>query len=204
MRASSSHCGVMARFIVLLLAALLAVPASAHALRAFARVNGAQVSGYAFFIGGGRPSGAAWAAKMDGATVAEGKTDDEGGYRFAAPSPVSADIVISVDTGDGHFASTQLGPERFDPAPAQPPASTSGDNYAAQASPASTSSSPNGHHLDEADRQLVEEALERQIGPLLERIEAMDARLRLTDLMSGIFLIIGLAGMGLWARGRKR
>ena len=38
---------------------------------------------------------------------------------------------------------------------------------------------------------------------LLERIEAMDSRLRYTDMMSGLFLIAGLAGMVLWALGRK-
>ena len=50
---------------------------------------------------------------------------------------------------------------------------------------------------------LVESAVQRQVEPLLERIEQMDNRLRFTDIMSGIFLIIGLAGIGLWARGRK-
>jgi nickel transport protein len=32
----------------------------------------------------------------------------------------------------------------------------------------------------------------------------MDDRLRFTDVMSGIFLIVGLAGIALWARGRRR
>ena len=50
---------------------------------------------------------------------------------------------------------------------------------------------------------LVEAAVQRQVEPLLERIEAMDSRLRYTDMMSGLFLIAGLAGMVLWALGRK-
>ena len=49
---------------------------------------------------------------------------------------------------------------------------------------------------------LIEAAVQHQVAPLLERIEAMDDRLRLTDVMSGIFLIVGLAGIGLWARSR--
>jgi nickel transport protein len=56
----------------------------------------------------------------------------------------------------------------------------------------------------EASADLVEAAVQRQVAPLLERIEMMDDRLRFTDVMSGIFLIIGLAGIGLWARGRRR
>ncbi len=51
---------------------------------------------------------------------------------------------------------------------------------------------------------LVSAAVQRQVEPLLERIEQMDARMRFTDIISGIFLIVGLAGMGLWARGLKR
>ncbi|MFA7437709.1 hypothetical protein [Castellaniella sp.] len=194
-----------ARLVVLLLAALLASPAGAHSLRLFARVDGAQVGGYAFFIGGGRPSDVGWVAKMDGALVAEGRTDGEGRYRFSVPPKVTGDIVITVDTQEGHVATTRLAASRFEGLSAEaaprarvPAQSAQGLDGAASASPGRPA------HLDAADRQWVEEALERQVGPLLERIEAMDARMRLTDTLSGIFLIIGLAGIGLWARSRKR
>ena len=57
---------------------------------------------------------------------------------------------------------------------------------------------------DEKVAALVEAAVQRQVEPLLERIEQMDDRLRFTDILSGIFLIIGLVGIGLWARARRR
>ena len=47
----------------LLIAAATATPAAAHKLRVFATVEGGSVRGYAFFVGGGRPEGSAWAAK---------------------------------------------------------------------------------------------------------------------------------------------
>jgi nickel transport protein len=39
---------------------------------------------------------------------------------------------------------------------------------------------------------------------VLARIEEMDARLRFADVLSGLFFILGLAGMALWALGRRR
>ncbi|WP_246161855.1 hypothetical protein [Segnochrobactrum spirostomi] len=50
----------------------------------------------------------------------------------------------------------------------------------------------------------MDAAVQRQIEPLMEQIEAMDSRLRFTDVISGLFLILGLAGMGLWANGRRK
>jgi nickel transport protein len=187
----------MIRLILVLLSILVAGPAAAHSLRLFAKVDGDTVSGYAFFIGGGRPAGVNWVAKMGAQTVAAGKTGKDGDYSFAAPGKVTDGIAITVDTGEGHIATTLLKPDRFSMVgamPAAPPLPASTSDGAAAAAPALSG---------DATAKLVEVAVERQIGPLLERIEAMDARMRLTDVISGIFLILGLAGMALWARGRK-
>lgn len=189
----------MTRIATLFLTLLVTSPAFAHSLKVFAKVDGKEVSGYAFFVGGGRPMAVTWVAKMGDKPVATGKTGNEGEYRFSAPDQVTDAISITVDTGEGHIATTQLKPDRFGiaadavPAASTPDAVSSGVQEAGAAGP-----SP-----DETAR-LVEVAVERQIGPLLERIEEMDARMRFTDIMSGIFLIIGLAGMALWARGRTR
>lgn len=187
----------MIRVFLVLLSILVAGPAAAHSLRLFAKVEGDKVSGYAFFIGGGRPAGVNWVAKMGEQAVAAGKTGKDGDYSFAAPDAVTGGISITVDTGEGHIATTLLKPDRFSivgttAAAPQVEAATSGE--AAVPAPALSG---------DATAKLVEQAVERQVGPLLERIETMDARMRFTDIMSGIFLIVGLAGMALWARGRK-
>lgn len=177
-------------FLAVLLSILTVNPALAHSLRLFARIEGSEISGYAFFVGGGRPDNVVWIARTGGKTLTSGRTDDQGRYRFTVPAPVTEAISVTVDTGEGHIATTTLSPERFGgavtaPAPAGP-------------APQGNARSP------DATAMLVEQAVERQVAPLLERIEAMDARLRFTDLVSGVFLIIGLAGMALWARSRKR
>jgi nickel transport protein len=174
----------------LFLALILAGPAAAHGLKVFASVDGARVTGYAFFIGGGRPKGAGWRAEMGGAQIAQGRTDNEGAFEFVLPGEVTAALNVTVSLGDGHAATKSLAPERFGAmavAASDPPAPT-----------------PDAAPSPDAVARAVEAAVARQIAPLHERIEELDARLRLADVLSGIFLILGLAGIGLWALGRRR
>lgn len=178
----------------------LAAPAMAHSLRLFARVDGGQIGGYAFFIGGGRPAGVGWVAKMDGQTIAQGNTSDQGEYQFPVPEKVTGDISITVDTQEGHVAHTRLPADRFEDQPAAASTALIGAAASRAGSQEKDVSTPAEAGVD---RQMIERAVAHEIAPLLERIEAMDARMRLTDVMSGVFLIIGLAGMGLWARRRK-
>ena len=183
----------MIRALLLFIALVMASPAGAHSLRVFAKVTDGQVSGYGFFVGGGRPQGVAWRAEMGGEPFASGRTGAEGGFAFAAPAPVLADVVVTLDTAEGHIAQATLPPARFGAAPLPP--SPALQTLAPQTAPAATD--------PPLPADLVEAAVARQVAPLIERIEQMDARLRLADVMSGVFLIIGLAGIALWARSRK-
>ncbi len=187
----------MLRALVLLLALLLAGPAAAHSLRLFAKVEGREVSGYGFFVGGGRPRGADWSARMAGLPLAQGQTDAEGGFRFELPEAVTGDVVIALDTGEGHMARVTLPPERFGGAPVPAgaiPLRAGGPALPAAEEPLSA----------QALRAIVSQAVEAEVTPLRERIERMDARMRVTDIVSGLFLILGGAGIALWARGRRR
>lgn len=175
-----------------LLVLAFAGPAQAHKLKVFATVEGGTVKGYAFFIGGGRAVGTPWIAKGEaGAKIAEGLTDGEGRFAFPAPQP-PADATVTVDTREGHIASATLPASRFGGTvvPATPP------------SPAGESPAPAAGD-DARLAALVEAAVQRQVEPLMEQIEQLDSRLRLADVVSGVFLILGLAGMALWARGRR-
>lgn len=169
----------MIRALALLLALLLASPALAHKLRVYASSDGAEITGRAFFIGGGGARGVDWVAKdTTGAPLATGKTDAAGNFRFAQPA-AAAGLTVSVNIGDGHMASATLGGAT--PAPVAPASAADGA----------------------PDTAAIEAAMARQIAPLLTRIEEMDARLRVTDALSGLFFIFGLAGVTLWARSRR-
>ncbi len=177
---------------------LLAAPAAAHKLKVFAAVEGDAVVGYAFFIGGGRAKDTPWTARTAaGDAIGSGRTDATGNFRVVPPPPVTSDIVVTVDTREGHIASATVAAARFGGAATAPPPPTETAAVPAEP-PAAAAPTP------DATAALVEAAVQRQVEPLLERIEAMDSRLRFTDIVSGIFLIAGLAGILLWARRRAR
>lgn len=164
----------MIRILLLLLTLFVANPAMAHGLKVFASAGPGEVTGYAFFIGGGRAMGAGWVATdAAGAEIGTGKTDDQGAFRVTVPDGVSA-VTVTVDTGDGHagLATVQA---------LTPTAPASGDIGL-----------------------IVEAAVAKQVAPLEAKLTEMEAHMRFTDILSGIFLILGLAGMALWATGRRK
>lgn len=168
---------------LLLLAAVAAAPAAAHRLRLFATVADGAVTGFAFFTGGIRPAGLRLiVSDGDGTVLFEGVTSADGSFRWEPPAP--ADLLVQVDAQDGHVAQVAIAAAQFGgdaPAPPAPPS----------AAPAAT-----------VDDSVVSAAVRREIAPLLARIEETDARLRLADLLSGVFLILGAAGGILWLRRR--
>ena len=180
----------MRHLAVLLVVLSLTSPAAAHSLRVFAAVEGETVTGYGFFVGGGRPAQVDWSATMAGQEFSSGRTDDKGGFSFLVPARIVGPVTVTINSGEGHIASRDLGPERFGGVAAP---------SAAVASPDAPSPSPGAAVTGAA----IQIAVAREIAPLLERIEQMDARMRFTDIISGLCLIFGIAGIALWARGRR-
>ncbi|MFG1357428.1 cobalamin biosynthesis protein CbiM [Xanthobacter pseudotagetidis] len=207
------------RFALAALAVALApLPAAAHRLKVFATVEGNAVSGYAFFVGGGRPGGAHVAFRdAAGRTLGEAVTDADGAFAFTPARPEA--ITVVVDAGDGHAAEAGVAADRFAtaaisaPIPA-PPAGEAGASAPAPASVAagadatSSASSLTGRGpaavCDPAALAgLVETAVARQIRPLLEAEAEAEGRVRFNDVMGGIGMIVGLAGAALWASSRR-
>lgn len=174
----------------------IAAPADAHKLKVFVAVAGDTITGYAFFIGGGRPHGVPWTAKdARGEQLASGLTDSDGRFAFERPDKAVTDITVTVDTREAHIASATLSAARLGVASVPTPTSVS-----QPPTRGTRAQSPSDAEIT----ALVEGAVQRQVEPLLERFEAMDTRLRFVDVLSGVFLILGLAGMALWAQGRRR
>lgn len=192
----------MLRIVLVIACLVLATPAAAHSLRVFATVVGDRVEGYGFFVGGGRPSGVAWTAEVGDTTIASGRTDAEGAFAFTVPTPVANPVRVTIDAGDGHAASKTLAPDRF--AGGDGPSSAGAEMAPAPSSAILASPDTAGDAASHDLAQMVELAVARQVEPVLARIEEMDARLRFADVLSGLFFILGLAGMALWALGRRR
>lgn len=196
-------------FLVILLTMSLAATAEAHRLKLFATVDDGVVHGYAFFVGGGRPSEANLVIRnAAGVELYRGQTDAEGAFRFKPAA--AAELLLAVDAGDGHVADTKIAANRFPPsmslavlgsAQAANPTSPPGVNAAVAALPGQT---PSQAELSALIDRSVDAAVARQIGPLLEAYAQADGRARFNDVVSGILAIIGLAGLLVWGNTRRR
>jgi nickel transport protein len=199
------------------MAALLAIvlgsvaPAEAHRLKLFVTAEAGEITGYAFFVGGGRPEGVDFVVKdAAGGEVFRGKTDDRGNFRWRPAT--AADYAITVDAGDGHRVEGKIAGDLLgaatapsEAAAAQVPASAP---VAATAAPAPLAC-PAPAAVDPAAISRivaaeVDRSVARQLRPLLEAYDQAEGRLRLNDVMGGVGMIVGLAGAGLWATSRRR
>lgn len=194
--------------LVILLGMSLTATAEAHRLKVFATVEDGVVHGYAFFVGGGRPSEANLVIRnAAGVELYRGQTDAEGGFRF---KPATAtDLSLAVDAGDGHVADTKIAASRFPPGASL--AMLGSAQAANAASPGGSAQntalpgqSPSQAELSALIDRSVDAAVARQIGPLLEAYAQADGRARFNDVVSGILAIIGLAGLLVWGSTRRR
>ncbi len=188
----------------ILLAGLLVLvcgAVDAHDLKVFAAVDDGVLQGYAFFGGGGRARAARLIIRDEqGNELFRGGTDVDGAFRFRPAAPTA--LVVIVDVGDGHAAKTRIPAARF----ASNEVLSAMGAAQAQGSESRHSQNPaaNPAELSVLIERSVERAVARQIAPLLEASATAEGRLRFKDVLSGVALIMGLAGMLLWVRSRPR
>lgn len=183
--------------LIVILACALVVFASAdamaHKMKVFAAVEGDEIVGYAYFSPGGRVQrGGIVATTQDGRQLAAPTLDNDGNFRF--PITERADILITVSGGDGHQAQTLIRAENLpggSPSPAPSP-------------DRSETVHPPMIANDDALARIVELAVERQIRPLREQLDAWQEKIWMHDVLGGLGIIAGIAGIG-WglSRGRK-
>jgi nickel transport protein len=164
-------------------------PAFAHKIKLFATAEGMSVAGYAYFSGGTRAQGADIAAHVGERQVFNGKTDDQGGFRFTATE--SADHRLTVDSGDGHIAGFTIKAEEL------------GKAAEAAAAPV-TETAAETVNDDGRLAALIEQAVARQIRPLREQLDAYQESARLRDALGGLGFIIGLGGLAYGLDQRRK
>ena len=190
----------------LLLILLLGVntAAYAHKIRIFAWEEGGDIVTEAKFSGGRAARNAA-VSVIDSATGKEllsGTTDSDGMFRFPLPQTTGTELEITVDSGDGHKGSWKhlleagaVGASPVSPAPAPEKSGV-------------TTSYPTSGERQTIDAEqltsLIEEALERKLGPIRKSLaENEDKGPSLQDIIGGIGYIFGLAGIASYMRFRK-
>lgn len=191
-------------FLALALLLVAAQPAGAHRLKVFATVDDGAIAGYAFFIGGGRPQAATIVIRdAEGRELYRGVTDAQGIFAWRAPQP--ADFTVLIDARDGHVAETRIAADRFAGTSAGPVAAVASPSAppGAASPPAAAGGIDPAMLADVVDRS-VDRAVARQVRPLLEAYDAAEGRVRFNDIAGGLGMIVGLAGIALWAASRRR
>lgn len=196
------------RILALMLLATLAAthPASAHRLKVFATVEDGAVAGYGFFVGGGRVQGATVIMRgPDGKDLWRGETGEEGRFSWHPDNPMPVTVII--DSRDGHVAEATIAADRFAGAvQAQEPGLATAEQVATTGGTApamSCAATPDAAALAAMVDRAADKAVERQLRPLLEAYEESSGAIRFNDIVGGVGMIIGMAGIGMWALSRR-
>jgi nickel transport protein len=192
--------------------------AEAHKLKAFATVEGAVVSGYAYFTPGGRAQQAdVTITGPGGVEVLKTGVSGQGEFHFVAKQRV--DYVITVDGGDSHVATYTIHasdlpdslptPEGDKILPLDPPTAATAAAPDAAAPPQPEAQAPTpapSNAANAADvaivsvdpaslRAMIRESVAREVNPLREQLDAFQEAVGWRDVVSGLGYIFGLCGV---------
>lgn len=186
-----------------LLAALLPAPVQAHRINIFAWLEGDSVMVECGF-NRSSPVRSGLITVFDGANgkeLLQGHTDDKGHFSFPVPPAARAGhgLRIQIAAGEGHRNEWIMDASEFSGADA--PTGSARDT-AAPSDPAQTQA---GRPATADDvRAIVNAALDAKLGPIRRDLAAqVNAGPGLRDIIGGIGWILGLAGIGLYFRGRR-
>ncbi|MBG3877952.1 hypothetical protein FVW20_13275 [Desulfovibrio oxamicus] len=202
----------------------LAGPALAHRVNIFAWVEGGAIRCETSFSSGNPARKATVTATLagSGTVVGTAVTDAKGACSLPITPELraaKADLVIEVQAGEGHRNTWTMPAEEYLAAPvaeavksaaaspAAPFASPAPTVAATTTAPAPSAAGPStGTAVDEAAlRRIVAEVVAEQVAPLRHSLAAMQSGgPRMSDVAGGIGYIVGLAGIALWARSRRR
>ena len=209
------RCAVISLFFfpVLLLSLNFPLPANAHNLKLFGSVEGRTISGYAYYSGGGRPAGVTvFLLGPAGEYLGEAVTSNKGEFEFEAP--FKADLLLTLNTGDGHTASWQLTAGEFpDDLARLKPAAVASPRTGNEEEPSGRSKDcpfPERGFSPVELQKLVTAAVSDAIKPLQQQInlyrsqlDGYENKIRFHDILGGIGYILGMAGLFIIIKSRK-
>jgi len=187
---------------------LLSTPSFAHRVTIFAWVDGDIVHTESK-TGGGKCIKDATVKVLDanGAPLLTGKTDTEGRFSFKVPQKTELTVVL--DAAMGHRAQWTI------PAGELVSAAETSHTTPADQTETDTEGGPGNrretrakNNLDQLTRQemeqIVNDALDRRLGPLVARLsESVHRGPQITEIIGGIGYIVGIVGVVLYALSRK-
>lgn len=206
----------------------LALPhaAQAHRVNIFAWTEGDQVVAECGFNGGSKVKQGQVVVydAATGAKLQEGRTDDQGVYRFPVPAAGKAHgLRIVVKAGEGHqnewmMDAAELAAIQAPTIPARAPEAKDTAQAAEKTSPAAHAVStatlgakgaaaptPSAVGVSSGELQtIVNAALDVKLGPIRRELAEMRvSRPGFSEIFGGIGWLVGLAGIALYFKGRR-
>jgi len=212
--------------LVLLLTLCMPPAAQAHRVNIFAWTEGPQVVAECGFNGGNKVRQGLITVfdAATGAKLLEGRTDDKGIFRFDIPAEARAHgLRLRIKAGEGHQNEWSMGASELTSDSTTAPtaketaapataagsaANTSPSSAASAAAPAASgaaASAPNAVCVGSGEvRAIVNEALDAKLGPIRRELAEMRvAEPGFREIFGGIGWLVGLAGLGLYFKGRR-
>lgn len=210
-----------------LLVLCLPSTAQAHRVNIFAWTEGPQVVAECGFSGGNKVRQGQMTVfdAVTGAKLLEGRTDDQGVFRFAIPDAGRVHgLRIRVNAGEGHQNEWSMEASELAPASTTAPTATetaapatAAVSAASTASQAPTgpvtapgasgaaASTPSAVCVGSGEvRTIVNAALDAKLGPIRRELAEMRvARPGFKEIFGGIGWLVGLAGVALYFKGRR-
>jgi nickel transport protein len=176
-------------------------PAFAHKVYLFAWVEGDTIHTDSYYPDKRRISGGLIKVfdPSDGRLLLSGKTDDSGAFSFKTPK--KTDLRIVLEAGMGHRTEFLLPASEF----SQEETISHGPNESE-----GKEESPNTFHESQVDphqlSQIIETALEKKLAPIERKLALLEKEegAGFTEVIGGIGYIIGLMGLVLYFKSRKK
>ncbi|WP_167803286.1 cobalt ABC transporter permease [Pseudoroseicyclus tamaricis] len=183
------------RAVLTALALLAGSPALAHNLILEAYVVGDGIEGEAFFSDGTMVGNAEIEVLgPDGAEL--GRTVADGGGAFRYMPSAAVDHVFRLDAGSGHVVDALV-------AAADLPAGLAAAEAGAETAALAPAPAAPAAETDEALAAAIDTAVARELAPLMTQLAAYRQRTDLMNLVSGIGILCGLVGLGLFLAGAR-
>ena len=185
-------------FFLILLTAVLVLSfdyAWAHRVTVFALVDGDMVHTTSKFSGGKRVvKGNIVVMDLQGNTLLEGITDENGEFSFKIPKREALKVVLKA--GMGHGAEWIIPVEEITGSPSESEGVSSDQTQAFSGNKAGSESEAFEEVSSDRIQAAVEKALDRRLKPILSMLERIhEPKTSLKDILGGIGYIVGLVGI---------
>ena len=201
----SRQCQFLASMILLIVFVIVASPSTAvaHRVYVYAWVEGNKVYTESYFSSGDRVrKGLIQVYSPDGKKLVEGRTNDKGEFSFAIPQ--RTDLRIVLNAAMGHKGEYVLKAEELGGGTSKKTEKTVSEKVAKKET--MKVNVPSTGISEEKIRIIVEKALDARLKPIARSIALLreEKGPGVTEVVGGIGYIIGLMGVVLYVKGRKK